>query len=173
MRILVDLKEIKKIEKLVSIVSNSRVDLLEIKWGDFEVRISRKNETPVVVRGAPGETLEERTVPEFVEEPLAAPPAPAGESLGEEEEEDEEKYAHLHIVTSSIVGTFYKAPSPDATPFVQEGDVVRKGQVLCIIEAMKVMNEIESDAAGRVVKVFAENGHPVEYGEKLFALEPL
>ena len=78
--------------------------------------------------------------------------------------------AHLLPVEAPMVGTFYRAPSPDAQPFVREGDRVKKGQVVCIIEAMKLMNEIESKVAGRVVKVLVENSQPVEYGERLFAV---
>jgi acetyl-CoA carboxylase biotin carboxyl carrier protein len=71
-----------------------------------------------------------------------------------------------------MVGTFYRAPSPDASPYVNEGDVIKEGQVLCIIEAMKLMNEIESKVAGRVVKILVENSQPVEYGQPLFLVEP-
>jgi acetyl-CoA carboxylase biotin carboxyl carrier protein len=80
--------------------------------------------------------------------------------------------AHLLTIPAPMVGTFYRAPSPDAPPFVREGDRVKKGQVVCIIEAMKLMNEIESKVAGRVVKVLVENTQPVEYGQPLFLLEP-
>jgi acetyl-CoA carboxylase biotin carboxyl carrier protein len=76
----------------------------------------------------------------------------------------------IHYVTSPIVGTFYRASTPSAAPFVSPGDFVKPGQTLCIVEAMKLMNEIESDAAGEVVKVLVENGTPVEYGERLFAV---
>ena len=76
------------------------------------------------------------------------------------------------VVKSPIVGTFYRAPEPDAKPFASVGDVVRKGQVICIIEAMKLMNEINSDVDGEVVKVYVENGQPVQYGERLFAIKP-
>jgi acetyl-CoA carboxylase biotin carboxyl carrier protein len=75
-------------------------------------------------------------------------------------------------VTSPIVGTFYRASSPDKPPYVEVGDVVKKGQVLCIIEAMKLMNEIESETAGKIVQILVENGHPVEYGQPLFVIEP-
>jgi acetyl-CoA carboxylase biotin carboxyl carrier protein len=80
--------------------------------------------------------------------------------------------AHLLTIEAPMVGTFYRAPSPDAQPFVRDGDRVKKGQVVCIIEAMKLMNEIESKVAGRVVKVLVENTQPVEYGQPLFLLEP-
>jgi acetyl-CoA carboxylase biotin carboxyl carrier protein len=78
-----------------------------------------------------------------------------------------------HLVTSPLVGTFYRAPSPDSPPFVEVGAVVKKGQVLCIVEAMKIMNEIESDVDGKVAEIFAVNATPVEFGEKLFRLEPV
>jgi len=93
----------------------------------------------------------------------AAPHAPAAETTRHED---------LHIVKSPIVGTFYVAAGPDADPFVSVGSKVETGQVLCIIEAMKLMNEIESDAAGEIVRIFVENGHPVEYGEALFGIRP-
>jgi acetyl-CoA carboxylase biotin carboxyl carrier protein len=80
--------------------------------------------------------------------------------------------AHLLTIEAPMVGTFYRAPSPDAQPFVRDGDRVKKGQVVCIIEAMKLMNEIESKVAGRLVKVLVENTQPVEYGQPLFLLEP-
>ena len=97
--------------------------------------------------------------------PTSAPataPAPAVEA---------DPHAGAHIVKSPIVGTFYDAPSPDAEPFVKVGDRVEAGKVLCIVEAMKLMNEIESDAAGEIVKVFAKPGQPVEYGQALFAIK--
>jgi acetyl-CoA carboxylase biotin carboxyl carrier protein len=97
--------------------------------------------------------------------------APGGEPAAEEAQSPEEAQ-RLLTVTAPLVGTFYRAPSPDAEPFVQEGDRVKKGQVLCIIEAMKLMNEIESEVEGTVVKVLVENGQPVEYGEPLFLIEP-
>jgi len=77
----------------------------------------------------------------------------------------------LHVITSPIVGTFYRAPNPDAQPFVKPGDEVEKGKTLCIVEAMKLMNEIESDVAGTIVTIYPQNGQPVEFGEKLFAVQ--
>jgi acetyl-CoA carboxylase biotin carboxyl carrier protein len=84
-----------------------------------------------------------------------------------------ESTAHLVAVEAPMVGTFYRAPKPDAPPFVAEGDVVKEGQVLCIVEAMKLMNEIEAKVSGRIVKVVVENGQPVEFGQSLFLVEPL
>jgi acetyl-CoA carboxylase biotin carboxyl carrier protein len=83
-----------------------------------------------------------------------------------------EEAAGMVTVTSPIVGTFYRSPSPDADPYVEEGDLVKKGQVLCIVEAMKLMNEIESESDGRIVKILAESTKPVEYGQALFLLDP-
>lgn len=92
---------------------------------------------------------------------------------GEETEEGKESDTGEYLtVTSPIVGTLYRASSPDVSAFVEEGDIVKKGQVLCIIEAMKLMNEIESEFDGIIVKILVENGQPVEYGQKLFLIEP-
>ena len=90
----------------------------------------------------------------------------AADSSPQESTED------LYIIKSPIVGTFYNAPSPNAPPFVKLGDVVQVGQALCIIEAMKLMNDIESEAAGEIVRIYVENGQPVEYGQSLFAIKP-
>jgi acetyl-CoA carboxylase biotin carboxyl carrier protein len=94
---------------------------------------------------------------------VVAPALPAADAASQ---------AHLLTIEAPMVGTFYRAPSPDAQPFVREGDRVKKGQVVCIVEAMKLMNEIESKVAGRVMKVLVENAQPVEYGQPLFLLEP-
>jgi len=95
----------------------------------------------------------------------AAPPVAAGTAVRADA-------SSLLTIEAPMVGTFYRSPAPDAQPFVREGDAVRKGQVVCIIEAMKLMNEIESQVAGRVTKVLVENAQPVEYGQPLFVLEP-
>jgi acetyl-CoA carboxylase biotin carboxyl carrier protein len=94
-------------------------------------------------------------------------------SLQEKVTVETEEEARLITVTSPIVGTFYRAPSPEASPFVEVGTKVKKGQVLCIVEAMKLMNEIESEADGIIIKVLVDNGQPVEYGEPLFLIEPI
>ena len=97
--------------------------------------------------------------------PVTALPQPAAERA--------ESTAHLVAVEAPMVGTFYRAPKPDAPPFVAEGDAVKEGQVLCIVEAMKLMNEIEAKAPGRIVKILVENGQPVEFGQSLFLMDPL
>jgi len=103
--------------------------------------------------------------------PLAAQPAAAPSAAPAAAAAPADDTAGAHIVKSPIVGTFYAAPSPDAEPFAKVGDTVSKGKVLCIVEAMKLMNEIEADASGEIVKVFVETGQPVEYGQPLFAIK--
>jgi acetyl-CoA carboxylase biotin carboxyl carrier protein len=100
------------------------------------------------------------------------PPPPAGAAPGAPVLTAADEDVDLAIVKSPIVGTFYRAPEPGAKNFAEVGDTVRKGQVLCIIEAMKLMNEINADLDGTVVKVYVENGQPVQYGERLFAIRP-
>jgi acetyl-CoA carboxylase biotin carboxyl carrier protein len=104
--------------------------------------------------------------------PSAAPGTGSAPPSGRESSAEAARSEDLHVVKSPIVGTFYASASPGAAPFVTAGSHVDAGQVLCIIEAMKLMNEIESDVAGEVVRIFVENGHPVEYGEPLFGIHP-
>jgi acetyl-CoA carboxylase biotin carboxyl carrier protein len=89
-----------------------------------------------------------------------------------EKKQTEEEEGDLHIITSPIVGTFYRGPSPDTEPYAKVGDTVEVGTILCILEAMKLMNEIPSDCAGEIVRIYVENGRPVEYAQKLFAIRP-
>ena len=147
--------KIEEIERLIELVSRNDIDSLELKTGGVEIRISKERKGVTVV--APAARAE---APARGQHALAAPSEPAA---GDDEE-------GLYILTASMVGTFYRAPNPGAPPFVEVGDVVRKGQVLCILEAMKIMNEVESDVVGRVARIYAEEGQPVEFGERLFAL---
>ena len=148
-------KEIKELIEIFS--SKGSIDDLEVERSGVRVRMRRSDG-----RGAP---VEAQSVPAVVVEadPIAA--APPGPAAGADE-------PGLIYVTSPIVGTFYRAPSPDADPFVGVGDRVEPGMVLCIVEAMKLMNEIEAEHGGEIASVFVENGHPVEYGERLFAIRP-
>ena len=115
------------------------------------------------VHSAPPAPPEAGVAPVAVTQPAAAAPAAASAPAAE---------AGLHIVRSPIVGTFYESPSPGSPPFVKPGDVVEAGQILCIVEAMKLMNEIESDVAGEIVKMLVANNAPIEYGQELFAIRP-
>lgn len=157
-----------QIKELAELVARHRLHSLEIDRSGFQLKIQGEVATPtapaVVVAPAAA------AIPQAAQEARPASAAPqqvtasaAPEAAGE---------SGLHVVTSPIVGTFYGAPSPDADPFVRPGDRVRKGQVLCIVEAMKLMNEIESDVDGVVAEIFPKNAQPVEYGEPLFGIRP-
>lgn len=150
------------IKELIELVNSSSLTKFELKTDQIELKIEK--EPPKVVSPAEGgqsiQQVEKTSVEEFKSEKIL-PPA-------EDVETPEEK---LHVIKSPLVGTFYRAPAPGAPPFVEEGDIVSPGQVLCIIEALKVMNEIESDVRGKVVKILVENGQPVEYGQPLFLID--
>lgn len=156
---------LKELKELIEFLIEKEIAEFELERGDVKVRIKRAGEQ-MVVHG--------HGDPRFFAVPPAAPPAPtfgappavpappvAPEAVKEEP---------LHMVKSPIVGTYYEAPSPGAPPFVKVGDTVAEGQVLCIVEAMKLLNEIESDVAGEIVKILATNGQPIEYGQELFAV---
>jgi acetyl-CoA carboxylase biotin carboxyl carrier protein len=148
-----NLKELKEIIDIFS--SRESIEELELERSGVRLRIRRASNHIAAVAVAPTA---------FQPTPSLPPPAPPVAAR----EVDEA----LYYIKSPIVGTFYKSPSPNAEAFVSVGDFVEKGTVVCIIEAMKLMNEIESDLAGEVVSVLVENGQPVEYGEKLFAIRP-
>jgi len=152
-----NLKELKEIIDIVT--SRDSIEELEIEKSGVRLRIRRSSNHVSSISVAPVASIAAAAaVPA-----IASTPAPAKVSL---ESED------LFYIKSPIVGTFYTAPNPNSPPFVSIGDMVEKGSVLCIIEAMKLMNEIESEVAGEIVSVFVDNGQPVEYGEKLFAIRP-
>jgi acetyl-CoA carboxylase biotin carboxyl carrier protein len=146
-----------EIKQLIQLVVDSGIAELEVQHGDDRVRIRRTLESrPELVMQAPAAPPPPATLFETGPSPVAVP-APA---------------SNEQIVKSPIVGTYYDAPKPGDPPFVKVGDAVEPGQVLCIIESMKLMNEIESEVAGTVVAKLMENGRPVEYGEALFAIRP-
>ncbi len=157
----------KELKELIDFLIEKDISEFELERGDVKVRIRRGGETaaPVITHAVPMAAVAMATTPpaQTSHTPATATPAPASPAVAEEE---------LHTVKSPIVGTFYEAPGPGTLPFVKPGDQVAAGQVLCIIEAMKLMNEIEADASGEVVKVLVNNGQPVEYGQPLFAIRP-
>lgn len=156
------------IERLVRLVAETDLDEVEIKHGGAQLRVARHSPHAPAAAGPMFSVAAQQPQQGWVQaQPTAAPAAAA--ATPEPPDED----AGHHVVTSSMVGTFYRRPNPEAAPFVKEGDTVKKGQVVCLLEAMKILNEIESDAAGVVVKVHAEDGQPVEFGEKLFSIRPL
>ena len=149
--------DIRKIKKLIELLEESGLAEIEITEGEESVRIAR------VTQGAPAVNHHAPPPAAAPASPPAAPPtapAPAAPAARDE-----------NLVTAPMVGTFYASPSPGAKAFVEVGQEVQVGQVLCIIEAMKMMNQIESERAGRVVAVLAKNGEPVEFGQPLFAIE--
>jgi acetyl-CoA carboxylase biotin carboxyl carrier protein len=154
--------DIRKIKKLIELLEESGIAEIEIKEGEEAVRISRMGAavpvTQLMHAAAPAATLPPR-VPELHTAALAAESAPSKPKPNE------------HVITAPMVGTFYAAPSPGAKPFVEIGDEIEMGQVLCVIEAMKMMNQIEADKAGRVTSIMARNGDPVEFGQPLFVIE--
>ncbi len=146
--------DIRKVKKLIELLESSDIAEIEIHEGEESVRISRYGSAPPPV-AAP--------VPPPAPTP---PPAP-----GAQEAEEKEPEMEGHVIRSPMVGTFYRAPSPGAKPFVTEGQAVKPGDTLCIIEAMKILNQIESDTAGVVKAILVENGQPVEYNQPLFIIE--
>ena len=160
----------KEIKELIELLVEKDIAEFEMERGDVRLHIKRADHSPQILQVAtPTVPVAMPVAP--LASPIAAPtqvapevPKPPAASPEPESDSD------LHIVKSPIVGTFYEAASPGAPPFVTVGDTVTEGQVLCIIEAMKLMNEIEADASGEIVKRFVSNGSPVEYGMALFGI---
>lgn len=162
----------KELKELIEFLIEKDIAEFELERGDVKVRIKRAGEQSIVHSHAEprffavppaAAPVEAAATPSAPAAPAAKPAAPAAAPPAEE---------GLHTVKSPIVGTFYEAPSPGAPPFAKVGDTVEVGQVLCIVEAMKLLNEIESDVAGEIVKKLAGNGQPIEYGQELFVIRP-
>ena len=144
---------IDEIKEIIAVLENTGIVEFELETSGVKVRIKRgENQDSGVGRPS---AVEKRSAPE--------------EALAREEKRFENKI----LIKSPIVGTYYRSASPEAEPYVEVGSIVKKGQIVCIIEAMKLMNEIESDADGKIVAILTENAQPVEYGEPLFAIEPI
>ena len=152
----------KEIMELIDKVADRGISAVEIEQAGTRLRIEGKAPTPAPVVHSYVTEAATPAPPSLAPITAPAPPAPAVV---------EEPDAGLHIITSPIVGTFYRSPNPEAPSFVQVGDRIAKGQVLCIIEAMKLMNEIESDVDGVITQIYPQSGQPIEYGEKLFAVK--
>lgn len=150
------------IKKLVKIVDTTGITDLEIEEGDLKIKIAKK------VRSA--QVITQPQIPATAAQLVSHQATSTGETPKQTTEAEPEA-ANLHEIRSPIVGTFYRAPAPDADVYVQIGSVVAPGSVLCIVEAMKLMNEIESDISGKIVKILVENGKPVEYNQPLFLIE--
>ena len=160
----------KELKELIEFLIEKDIAEFELERGDVKVKVKRgehlahaRAEMPFVA------------VPAVSGVPIAAAPSAVSPAAGAQSAPaapEPPPQENLHIVKSPIVGTFYEAPSPGAPPFVKIGDMVEVGQVLCIVEAMKLLNEIESDFAGEIVKKMASNGQPIEYGQELFSIRP-
>lgn len=146
----------KEIIKIIDLLEERNLSHFELEVEGFKIKIAKN---------PPSSRYE--TFPELQPSPESEENAPPSESNPQEPENN------LHTIMSPMVGTFFRAPDPSSSPFVEEGDQVKKNQTLCIIEAMKLMNEIESDVDGILKEIYVENGNPVEYGQKLFAIQPL
>src|SRR5579872_4332984 len=157
----------KELKELIEFLIEKDIAEFELERGDVKVKIKRAGEHTIVHSQSEPRFYAVPSAPSPAAVPVASAAAatPAAPAAPAPEE-------GLHSVKSPIVGTFYEAPSPGAPPFVKAGDMVEVGQVLCIVEAMKLLNEIESDVAGEIVKKLATNGQPIEYGQELFVIRP-
>jgi acetyl-CoA carboxylase biotin carboxyl carrier protein len=164
----------KELRELIEFLIEKDITEFELERGDVKVRVKRGADVHYVpqVQVAPAAAQAQPAAPAAVPGAPAAPPL-AGSAAGISgmgAPRPAEEQEGVHVVRSPIVGTFYEAPSPGSPPFIKIGDRVESGQVLCIIEAMKLMNEIEADATGEIVQRFVQNGQPVEYGQSLFGI---
>ncbi|CAJ94246.1 acetyl-CoA carboxylase biotin carboxyl carrier protein [Cupriavidus necator] len=153
--------DLRKLKTLIDLVAESGISELEVTEGDGKVRIVKQ---PPQIVAAP------MAMPQMQALPPAAAAAPAAGAVAPAAEPAAAQLPAGHVVTSPMVGTFYRAPSPGAAPFVNVGDSVKEGQTVCIIEAMKLLNEIECDKAGVIKEILVENGQAVEYGQPLFVI---
>ena len=160
----------KELKELIEFLIEKDIAEFELERGDVKVKIKRAGQHAAPQQAEHRVFAVPAALP--VTEVAAIPPVAAAATSGSVPAKEAAPAEQLHAVKSPIVGTFYEAPSPGAPPFVKVGDLVEVGQVLCIVEAMKLLNEIESDVAGEVVKKLASNGQPIEYGQELFAIRP-
>lgn len=153
--------DINLIKKLIKLLENSKLTDLEIEESGRRIKIAKNIQ---LVQA--NQNFAPITPTQVVETKIEQPKSDDKRHLNLEDD------SKLHTIKSPIVGTFYRAPAPDADPYVNVGDTITKGQVLCIVEAMKLMNEIESDISGKIVKILVENGNPVEFNQPLFLIQP-
>jgi acetyl-CoA carboxylase biotin carboxyl carrier protein len=144
--------DIRKVKKLIEMLESSELEVIEIQEGEESVRLVKKQTETVVTQNL-ADPVTEKTVIRHPQEALSTIKAAEGE-----------------VITSPMVGTFYAAPSPGARPFISVGDEIQEGDIVCIVEAMKMMNEIKSDFSGKVTSVLVENSEPVEFGQALFTV---
>jgi len=167
------LMNIKEVKDLIQEVLQSDISEFELEQTGTRIRLKRgfSNEAVAVASAPSPSAMVSFAPPQPIAAETAASPDNSAASAAADAAGDDED-SSLHIIASPIVGTFYRAASPGADPFVKLGDHVEEGTILCIVEAMKLMNEIPSDIEGEVARVYVENGHPVEFGQKLFGIRP-
>jgi acetyl-CoA carboxylase biotin carboxyl carrier protein len=173
-------EELKQLKELIEFLKDNKIGEFDLERGDLKVRLKFVQEG---VPATPASGLDLASLKQLLGAGAAVAPAPGAAApvavaaaapapVAAAAAAPADENAGLHIVKSPIVGTFYESPSPGSPAFVKPGDVVENGQVLCIVEAMKLMNEIESDVEGEIVKRFVQSGQPVEYGQPLFSVRP-
>ncbi|MEX0662332.1 MAG: acetyl-CoA carboxylase biotin carboxyl carrier protein [Balneolaceae bacterium] len=157
--------DLKLVKNLLDLISESEVNEVSIEEGDFKLKVKKQSDSP--------SQLHYQMPPQPQQAPAAAPaPQPAAApSTGGAEEAPSEPQPDGEVIKSPIVGTFYEAASPDSDPFVKVGDTIKKGDTLCIVEAMKIMNEIEAEVSGTIQKIIVDNGQPVEFDQPLFIIK--
>ena len=159
------------IKQILDLMREHELAEFELEQEGLKIRVRKQGNTPVFTMSAPAVPAMGAApvqMPVLAAAGVAVAPASGAPAAGEAADDEE---MELAVITSPIVGTFYRSPDPSSPPFVDIGQTVKKGQTLCIIEAMKLMNEIESEYEGQIVKVYVENGQPVQYGERIFALK--
>lgn len=154
--------DIRKIKKLIELLEESGINEIEIREGEESVRISRKSES-----AAPQYVVAHSAAPPMGAMPSQPPPSATPEASSD----NQSSLPEGHVMTSPMVGTMYRAPSPTQPPFVEIGSQVKAGDTLCIVEAMKMLNQIEADVSGTIVAILVENGQPVEFGQPLFVIK--
>ena len=164
--------ELKEIQELLKLVNRTNLTEVEIEKGDFKIKMRRKSPESNVIY-----TTQQAVAPAPVAAPAAAAPAavtaaPKEKAAPAPKAEPKEEKSNLVEFKSPMIGTFYRASGPDVDAFVKVGDQIEKGQVVCIVEAMKLFNEIESEMSGKIVKIMVENAQPVEYDQVLFLIDP-
>ncbi|MCU0421908.1 MAG: acetyl-CoA carboxylase biotin carboxyl carrier protein [Bacteroidia bacterium] len=160
--------ELKEIKELIKLVSEAGVSEVEVERGDFKLAIKKVEEKVYVQQSQPVVQVPVAAAP------VAVPSAPAPVVTSVPTPPSSSEHAgNLITIKSPMIGTFYKTPAPDKPAFVNIGDEIKPGKVLCIVEAMKLFNEIESEVSGRIVKILVENASPVEYDQPLFLVEPI
>ncbi|WP_375578839.1 acetyl-CoA carboxylase biotin carboxyl carrier protein [Marivirga tractuosa] len=157
----------KEIQDLIDFISKSGLDEVNIETEEFKIKVKKNTEAKVIQSAAPAPQPAAAPAPS----PSPAPAAPAPSAGGEEKSaaSDDDKYV---AIKSPMIGTFYRTPNPDNPAFVNVGDSVKAGDTVCIVEAMKLFNEIESDISGKIVKILVDNATPVEYDQPLFLVDP-